>query len=173
VTDAPPPGPPTQPNPPAGAVTLFDSTDTPAIVSEPDSGSVELGVSFTSDVAGQVVGVRFYKGSTNTGTHTATLWSSTGTQLATGTFIAESGSGWQTMLFSTPVTITAGTTYVVSYHTNVGYYSVTANSFASGYDKSPLHVAAGGASYQYGSSSFPSTSANHNYWVDPVFVPAS
>jgi hypothetical protein len=173
VTDAPPPGPPTQPNPPAGSETLFNSTDVPATVSEPDGGSIELGVKFTSEVAGQVVGVRFYKGSTNTGTHTATLWSATGEQLATGSFIAESASGWQTMLFSTPVTITAGTTYVVSYHTNVGYYSVNVNGFETGHDSSPLHVVAGGGSYQYGSSSFPSTAANHNYWVDPVFVPAS
>ena len=50
---------------------------------------------FRSDVAGQVTGVRFYKGSGNTGTHIGNLWSSTGTLLASATFTGESASGWQ------------------------------------------------------------------------------
>jgi hypothetical protein len=34
---------------------------------------VELGVKFTSDVDGQVTGIRFYKGSGNSGTHVGNL----------------------------------------------------------------------------------------------------
>ncbi len=41
---------------------------------------------FTSDIAGLVTGVRFYKAPTNTGTHIGSLWSATGTLLATATF---------------------------------------------------------------------------------------
>ena len=123
-------------------------------------------------MAGKVHGVRFYKGSANTGTHTGTLWSAGGTQLAAGTFI-ETASGWQTLLFATPVDITASTTYVVSYHTNVGQYSLTANGFASDVDSGPLHAAAGAERYLYGTGGFPTEASNHNYWVDVVFVPNS
>ena len=45
----------------------------------------------------------------------ASLWSSTGTLLATGTFSNETASGWQELDFSSPVAVTAGTTYVASY----------------------------------------------------------
>ena len=38
-----------------------------------------------------------------------------GVSLATATFTNETASGWQEVLFSTPVAITAGVTYVASY----------------------------------------------------------
>ena len=38
-----------------------------------------------------------------------------GTLLATGTFSNETASGWQELDFSSPVPVTAGTTYVASY----------------------------------------------------------
>src|SRR5262249_6474715 len=103
----------------------------PAVVASSDSNAVELGVKFRADQNGTISGVRFYKASTNTGTHTGSLWSSTGTLLATATFTNETASGWQQVNFSTPVAITANTTYVVSYHTNVGNYSITGAYFAS------------------------------------------
>ena len=83
---------------------------------------------FQSSVAGTVTGMRFYKSDLNIGTHTGSLWSSTGTRLATVTFTNETGNGWQAVSFSNPVAITAGTTYVVSYHTDYGYYSATATT---------------------------------------------
>ncbi len=58
---------------------IFSSSVTPVVSASSDSGAVELGVKFRSDVAGQVTGVRFYKGTGNTGTHVGNLWSSTGT----------------------------------------------------------------------------------------------
>ena len=68
---------------------------------------------FQSSVAGWVAGVRFYKGSGNNGTHTGSLWSASGTLLATGTFTNETASGWQSLQFTNPVQISANTTYVV------------------------------------------------------------
>jgi hypothetical protein len=132
---------------------------------------------FRSDVAGTVTGVRFYKGSANTGTHTGHLWSSTGTLLASLTFGSETASGWQQASFSTPVAITANTTYVVSYFAPVGAYSSTAGFFSSSADRAPLHGLASGVDgnngvYRYGSSpGFPTSSySNTNYWVDVVFM---
>ena len=105
-------------------LTLYELA-TPAVVDSQDTGAVELGVKFRSDVAGSVTGVRFYKAAANTGTHTGSLWSASGTRLAQATFTGESATGWQTATFDTPVAITAGTTYVASYHAPSGRYSVT------------------------------------------------
>jgi hypothetical protein len=142
-----------------------------------DPNAVELGVKFTSDVSGFITGIRFYKGSQNTGTHTGSLWSASGTLLATATFTGESSSGWQQANFSAPVAIAAGATYVASYHTTSGFYAGDSQFFAnSGVDRAPLHAlsnAAGGGDgiYVYRSGgAFPnSTYQATNYWVDVVF----
>jgi Domain of unknown function (DUF4082)/Bacterial Ig-like domain len=163
--------PPPQPTVPAGATTVFPASATPVNPNWNDSGSLELGLTFTADVAGVVNGVRFYKGADNTGTHTGSLWSSSGAMLASGTFVGETGTGWQTMLFSSPVTIAANTTYTVSYSAPNGHYGVDVNALTSPVVRAPLRTAAGGGSYKYGGG-FPVNSVNHNYWVDVVFTPA-
>ncbi len=155
---------------PSTGVSIFASSAVPANTSWPDPAAIEVGVKFTADVNGSIYGVKFYKGAQNTGTHVGSLWTSTGTRLATGTFTGESASGWQTLVFSSPVAITAGTTYVASYSTTVGYYAVDLNALASGVNNAPLHVPAGGGLYLYGSG-FPSNAVSHNYWVDVIFVP--
>jgi hypothetical protein len=130
---------------------------TPSIVDAGADSAVELGVKFRSDTAGYITGIRFYKASANTGTHVGNLWSSTGTLLATATFINETASGWQQVNFSSPVAITASTVYVASFHSTVGHYSYDQNYFASkGMDSIPLHALANGISgfngvYAYGS----------------------
>ena len=156
--------------------TIWSSTTTPGTLSDSDTSSVELGVKFQADVNGFITGLRFYKSTANTGTHVGNLWSSTGTKLATATFTGETASGWQQVSFSSPVAVNANTTYVASYHTNVGHYSVNENYFTStGVDNSPLHALSSGVSggngvYAYGAGGFPSSSfAASNYWVDVVF----
>ena len=159
---------------PAGGCpcTLFGSS-LPAVADSGDANAnVELGVRFTSEVSGSVVGVRFYKSVANTGTHTGRLWTSAGGLLASGTFTNESASGWQTLVFSSPVSISAGVTYVASYHTSAGHYASTHNGFAVAYNNPPLHAPASGGSgngvYRYGAAAFPNQSyAASNYWVDP------
>ncbi|WP_179612979.1 DUF4082 domain-containing protein [Rhizobium leguminosarum] len=149
---------------------------TPAVVNTDDNSAVELGVKFQSSVAGTVSGIRFYKSSLDTGTHTGSLWSSTGTRLATLTFTNESASGWQSATFSSPVTLTAGQTYTASYHTNVGNYSTTANYFLSNVTSGPLTApASGNGVYNYSSASaFPTNSFDQtNYWVDVMFNPTN
>jgi hypothetical protein len=150
---------------------LFASTTTPTVVDAQDAAAVELGVKFTSDTSGYINGIRFYKSSSNTGTHTGSLWSSSGTLLATGTFTNETAGGWQTLTFTSPVAIQANTTYVASYHTTVGHYSADDSFFASPYDVTPLHAPSGSNGvYAYGASQFPTQSYRAtNYWVDVVF----
>jgi hypothetical protein len=153
---------------------VFNATSVPAVLSANDGNAVELGMKFRSDTAGTVTGVRFYKGSSNTGTHTGHLWTGTGTLLASVTFTGETASGWQQASFSSPVAITANTTYVVSYFAPNGSYSSNSGYFTSAADKAPLHGLASGTDgsngvYRYGSTAFPMDSFNDtNYWVDVV-----
>ena len=161
--------------------TIWSSATVPGTVDAGPDSAVELGVKFKSDVNGSIVGIRFYKASTNVGTHVANIWTSTGTLLATATFTSETGSGWQQVNFTSPVAITANTVYVASYHTTGGHYSVDLNFFATaGVDNAPLHALQNGVSgsngvYAYGStSSFPSNAfQSSNYWVDVAFNPAA
>ena len=159
------------------SATIWPAATIPGIVDSGPDNAVELGVKFRSDVSGVVSGIRFYKASANSGTHTGTLWRSNGTRLATATFSGETASGWQQVNFATPVAINANTVYVASYHTNSGHYSCDQNFFAtSGVDSPPLHALANGVSglngvYSYGSvSKFPNLGwRSSNYWVDVVF----
>ena len=159
---------------------IWPPTATPAVTAATvDPSAIEVGVKFQASVSGSITGIRFYKGSTNTGTHVGSLWSSTGTLLASVPFSNETASGWQQASFATPVAITANTTYVVSYHTNVGNYAYNYDYFtATGVTTGPLTAlsnAAGGGNgvYQYSAASaFPTqTYRSMNYWVDVVFQP--
>ncbi len=151
--------------------TLF-GTLTPATSSANDSSGVELGVSFTPSSAGSATGVRFYKGSGNGGTHTGTLWAAGGTRLASVTFTGETSSGWQQASFSSPVALTAGTTYVVSYYAPQGHYAVTGGFFSRPWVSGPLTApATGNGRYRYGSGGVMPTGTYNggNYFVDVLF----
>lgn len=129
-------------------------------------------------MAGKISGVRFYKGSANTGTHVGHLWSDSGTLLGTVTFTNESSSGWQQATFSTAIAIQANTTYIISYYSPNGHYSDDQNYFAnSAVTSGSLTALKNGTDgsngvYVYGhSGTFPNQSWNaSNYWVDVVFV---
>lgn len=152
---------------------LFSDGTVPTTVEVADPNQVTLGVRFSADVDGTVTAVRFYKGAHNTGTHTGTLWTADGTKLAEGTFTGEPSSGWATLTFSQPVSITKNTTYVASYRTDVGEYSVTPNGFAAAdLSYGPLHVSTTAGAYAYGTG-FPSNATANNYLVDVVFQKAT
>jgi len=162
--------------PSACPCSIWPATATPANPSESDTAAVELGIKIRSDVAGRVTGIRFYKGSGNTGTHVGRLWTSSGQLLGTVTFTGETASGWQQATFATPIPIAANTTYVASYYAPVGRYAADTGYFATGVDRAPLHaladgVDAGNGVYRYGTNGgFPtSTYQMSNYWIDVVF----
>ena len=158
---------------------LWSSTTQPSIATSGDTSSVNLGVEFTPSASGWITGIRFYKGSGNTGTHIGTLWTTGGSLLGQVTFTNESASGWQQANFSSPIAVTAGTTYVASYLAPSGDYSIDSAYFASnGVTNGPLTapqssaVSPGNGLYGYGGSlTFPSNTYNAtNYWVDVVFT---
>jgi uncharacterized protein DUF4082 len=123
-----------------------------------------------------VTALKFYRSANDNGPDVLDLWSATGTKLASATFTNTSASGWQTVALATPVTISANTTYVASYHTP-GAYVATADYFASAVTSGPLTApAASNGVYAYGGTSteglFPANSFNStNYWADLVFKP--
>lgn len=160
---------------PSGTQTLWGTTRPISATVDPDTNSVELGQKFTPTVSGTVLGVKFWKTGTNTGTHVGNLWTKSGGRLASITFTGESQSGWQVATFSKPVAVSAGTTYVVSYLAPQGRYASTENF--TGTDSAPQLTipATNSGVYSYGAtSSFPSqTWRGSEYWVDVVFQPSS
>src|SRR4030088_428468 len=80
---------------PSCPCTIFAPSAAPASAIGGDVNSVEVGVKFRADTDGFITGVRFYKMAVNTSAHIGSLWTRTGTLLATATFASESASGWQ------------------------------------------------------------------------------
>src|SRR5262245_2689323 len=160
--------------------TIWDNTATPAILADSDANPIELGLKFRSSTAGYITGLRFYKGTGNAGTHIGHLWTASGTLLGTATFSQETDTGWQEVQFSSPIAISANTTYVASYYAPNGHYSATSGYFASsGFSHGDLQAlssaeAGGNGVYKYGTGGgFPDQTYNGgNYWVDVTFSSA-
>jgi lysophospholipase L1-like esterase len=146
----------------------------------------EVGVKFRAERDGFVAGVRFYKGTGNTGTHVGSLWTATGTQLASATFSDETADGWQQVLFAQPVPVQAHTLYIASYFAPTGRYAADTDYFQDPEDPlrdrevvhSPLRLPSpgminGNGVINDGGPGLPtSPSPQHdtNYWVDVVFA---
>jgi hypothetical protein len=159
---------------------LFSAADGPAnTTSQTDNSPLELGVKFQSSTGGSITGIRFYKTSLNTGTHTGSLWSASGQLLASAVFSTETATGWQQVNFSNPVAITPGTTYIASYHSS-RYYCASPGYFSQALTNGPLRAPSssstgGNGVYVYGTGgTFPTaTYQASNYWVDVVFAPSA
>ena len=170
TTELPPPG--------TCPCSAWPSTAAPGRSDSGDSNAVTLGTKFRTDVNGWVTAIRFYKASANNGTHVVYLWDVAGSALlSSATVTGETASGWQQMNLPSPVAVTAGKTYLVSYYAPAGHYSVDLGFFAAaGVDDGPLHVLKDGADgangvFLYGApGSLPTGTYNSsNYWVDLVF----
>src|SRR5947209_9509661 len=93
--------------------------------------SYELGTKFVLDAPATLASIRFWKDVKETGTHTARLWSSTGTLLATLPVTGETGGGgWQQANFATPIALAANTVYIVSVNANA-FFSTTRSGLAT------------------------------------------
>ena len=157
----------------SGNQSLFTS-QTPVGTNYNDRVAYELGTRLYSDTPGQITAIRFWKSSSESGTHIGHIWSSTGSLLSTVTFTNETASGWQQQALNTPLAVTANTEYLVSVNTPNNYYVATSSGLASQVSNKNLHAELGsngryGSSGQYPSSSY----QNANYFRDVVFVPSS
>ena len=136
-----------------------------------------FGLRFRSDVAGNITGIRFYKGAGNTGTHIGLLYNNAGTLLAQAAFSGETASGWQQVTFP-GVPISPNTTYMAAFFSSTGYALNNYFFGSNGVDNPPLHALQSGVDGANGASSygsapaFPSSGFSAaNYWVDVVFTP--
>ena len=159
-----------------GGTSIFLPTSAPAEPHANDGQAIEVGMKFRSSQNGFISGIRYFKDEGFTGTRTGHLWTGTGTLLASVVFTGETFSGWQQMLLSNPVAITANTTYVVSYFSSSGDYAASGNYFTQPVVNGFLHGLANGEDgpnglYKYSATPvFPANSFNaSNYWVDVVF----
>ena len=154
------------------------SLTVPWMVDSNDGAAVEVGLKFSTDVGGLVNGLRFYKATTNTGTHVGHLWTNGGTLLSTVTFSGESASGWQQANFASPAIIQPNTVYVISYFAPNGHYSDDQYFLGkAAVNQWPLHALKSTAAepngvFFYGASGFPSqTWFSDSYGVDVIFTP--
>jgi hypothetical protein len=156
---------------PLELASIYAEDSTP--VASDDAKAAELGTRFKVGVPGLVTGVRFHKSLRNTGGHTASLWSSAGQRLARAKARGETRSGWQTVTFPRPIPVSEAESYVASYHTNSGHYSIREGAYAGGSIGTGTVRGLAGV-YRYGRSAFPhKTWRNSDYYVEPIFTPDS
>lgn len=147
---------------------------TPTAASTDDTAAVTLGTRFTVAAGGFITGIRFYKGPTNTGTHTGTLFDADGVELATATFRNETATGWQTVNFPSAVPVVAGKEYVAAYFAPKGGYAADQRFFSYRSHSSGGMTAPGGGTANNGvftpNDGFPSESFQQsNYYVDALY----
>lgn len=139
---------------------------------------LEIGVRFQTSRKLQIIGVRVYR--YDTATITGSLWDSSGTLLAHGTFAPGPADAWQNMTFATPVTIVPGETYVASYFTPRTKYAFSYQYFAdSGRTVGPITALRSTNGSPNGvhcyddaaCGSFPVRGyRNSSYWVTPLWL---
>ena len=147
---------------------------TPSTVDSGDTQSVELGVKFTASSNGYITGIRYYKSTANTGTHTGSLWSSTGTTVGHRQRSRAKRPAAGNRFSSRPLSPSRPARHMWPAITRPsGHYSVNRSYFSSAVTSGPLQVPASGGVYLYGAGGFPTQSYQaSNYWVDVVFSTA-
>lgn len=165
-----PPAPTPTPTPPAPALANLFGTLQPSLLDSASSRSIEVGLRFSTNAPIKATGLRFYKATANTGTHTGTLWNSSGQSLGKVTFTGETAQGWQSADFATPINLATGT-YTISYLAPRGHVSTTASFFAKTFTDGVITATTSNGRYRYGSGgTMPaSTSRNTNYFVDLIY----
>ena len=143
----------------------------PATSNATDGGAYELGMKFRVARSGQISSIRYWKSASDSGLHTGRIWSSTGTLLASVSFVGETGSGWQSQPLEPPLVVQPNTTYTVS--VNIGsHFPVTVNGLASSLVNGDISSVADGNNGVFGTpGGFPTQSyQNSNYFRDIGFV---
>jgi len=152
-------------------LTTFLEDQQPDQLDPSDNAPVELGLKFSAQKDIQVHALRYYQGPSGFGEHTGSIWDSTGTKLATATFAQTTQQGWQTAYLDSPVAITQGSEFTISYQAPSGGYVFTSADFANGKSNAELSLTGSNGLYTYGSGSVPVSSWNNsNYFVDLAYT---
>jgi Domain of unknown function (DUF4082) len=158
---------------PQGVVTIYPNHVKAR--TEFDPRSVEVGVRFEVSRPGLVLGLRFIASSRNHGPHTGSLWDSAGHRLAFARFDSNIGRRWRSVIFSQPVAIVPGTSYVASYLAPHGYYDQQQWAFKDGatLGNSTIKATAGVFAYGPGGAFPQQTWHSAAYFVDVLFKPGA
>jgi hypothetical protein len=151
-----------------GNASMFQ-TDVPETTAGADGSTWEQGLEFSSSVNGQITHLRFWKAPGEPGgpnAHTGKIWNTNGTLLASVSFSCESSFGWQEAALTTPLQITAGVRYRVTYNVQT-VIAKTFNVLNTPLTRGPL---TGWVSYfSTPAGSFPTTFSGSNLFADVVF----
>ena len=157
---------------------FFSAGARPAYTETSDPVDYELGMRFRPTTDGEITALRYYRGAADAGdtdTRTLTLWTGNGSKLGSATITSGVGhDGWQSVGLSSPIDVSSGSTYVVSYGTNRNY-AISENYFNSqkaSDDGMLVALKNGGVYNDAGSGHFPTqTWHQSNYWADVVLNP--
>ncbi len=153
-----------------GPASIF-LTEAPQTTADGQGSTWEQGVEFSSSVNGQITHIRFWKAANEMpGNHFGRIWTATGNPLvplAVAPFTCETASGWQQAELQTPLQITAGVRYRVSY--NARTVAKTPNALDSPITIGPLTV--WDSWFSQNAGTFPSTRSHSNLFADIVFKP--
>ena len=157
---------------PPTSYSIWADSDGPAGPADSDARPAELGVRFSSQSDGWVLGVRYYKMNEAAASTRGTLWTVGGDVLAQVNFSAASGAGWQKATFDAPVKISAGTTYVASYSAPAGHYADDSGVLSVTNATATKDLTAVAGVYSYGAGVPQQTWKDSNYYADVVFATA-
>ena len=148
-----------------GNASMFQ-TDVPATTAGAEGSTWEQGLEFSSSVSGQITHIRFWKAPGEADGHSGKIWTTSGTLLASVNFACETPSGWQEAQLATPLQITAGVRYRVTYNVQ-NVIAKTFNVLNSPLSRGPL--TGWGSYFSAGAGSFPTTFSGSNLFADVVF----
>jgi hypothetical protein len=145
---------------------MFPDPSYPVTVAGAGGQTWEQSIQFSSGIPGNITHIRFYKASGETGIHSGRIWSDNNTLLRDQQFLSETASGWQELTLSTPLTITAGTKYRVSYNINT-FGAKIQSAFGPPILNWPLTAYTG--FYSTPAATFPNTGSVSNFLADVKF----
>ena len=97
---------------------------------DPGPEAIETGVKFKVSQGGNINGVWFYRGTSNTGTHVGQLWDASGGAPLRTVSVAGGASGWLYLNFASPYSVTAGVVYIASVYMPTGTYAVSSGGLS-------------------------------------------
>lgn len=153
---------------------LFTENSVPCSTCNEKDKPVELGLVFKPKVESEIRKIQLYS---NVATdYIINVWTIGGLKLYSQNYTAR--KGLNTVLLNNQVNLKANETYVVSFYSPQGYYSVNVNFHASEITKGNLVIpssnsVSGNGRYKYSSTStFPTDNWNNtDYYIGPVIYP--
>ncbi len=151
----------------AARVGIYPNSLKPLQRSVKNSRRTSVGVRFTTERAGTVRAVQFFRARANLGRQQVKLWKGDGTLVGRGAYQGRK-HGWVNVKLKSPVVLQARRRYVASYVAPRGRYSRTGSATyprtANGLTAQRGLIGRGGA--------MPRTTRRANFFVDVVFKPS-